>query len=359
MYQLNVGRVVLEDDEIAPSYENEGRIKDVERVLQAYGTPLSNDCNGRECSSEPPALVHPDLSHISERNNRGNNSLTTIGRGNLTHGIENAQDSANSICGWVNNHSFSKPPYFLTAVFYVRIYENDKSELTTADIIYWLEYLRYAGVEHVYMYDNWRLPGEQQRELLDALIGEGFLTYTDWTKEREPYVTYTRAYQHCIDNYGSDSTWQVAIDIDEYPFSPSDAGPGFLHRFLKKFSREYPSVSEITMLNYLHLGMKDHTKKYLFAKLWRHMHGPSNEPIYKPSEVNKVQLHHNVLRQGLSRDAPREHMRLNHYWGARLQNWGPDTDEILEKTEEDRGMEPIVAAFRKCDEYIRPYLPIG
>ena len=47
---------------------------------------------------------------------------------------------------------------------------------------------------------------------------------------------------------------------------------------------------------------------------------------------------------------------MNHYWGARLQNWGEDTPKILHQTEEDMGMEPIVQAFRACEKYIRPYL---
>ena len=47
---------------------------------------------------------------------------------------------------------------------------------------------------------------------------------------------------------------------------------------------------------------------------------------------------------------------MNHYWGARLQNWGEDTAEILAMTEEDMGMEPIVRAFKECEKYIRPYL---
>jgi hypothetical protein len=70
-------------------------------------------------------------------------------------------------------------------------------------------------------------------------------------------------------------------------------------------------------------------------------------------DIRKTQVHHNVRRRGLSRTAPSGGLRINHYWGARLQNWGPDTQEILAETEEDRGMEPTVTAFKTCDKYIR------
>jgi hypothetical protein len=116
--------------------------------------------------------------------------------------------------------------YFLTVVFIVRIYEKDLSEMTMK------QWLLYAGVEHVYLYDLWYLPGESQREPLDAFIREGYLTYL----ELKPYVHHKSqvpSYQHCIDTFGKDSTWQAAIDIDEYPFSPEDTEPGFMYRYVK------------------------------------------------------------------------------------------------------------------------------
>ena len=269
-------------------------------------------------------------------------------------------ENHSSDCNWVN-FDMSGPPYFLTAVFIVRIYEKDLSELTTAEIKQWLVYLRYAGVEHVYLYDLWYLPGESQREALDVFIREGFLTYTDWHKYN-PFVYETSqlpAYQHCIDHFGKDSEWQAAIDIDEYPFSSDDTDPGFMHHFVKKYSKEHSDVSEITMQNYLYLGEKNKSRELLIEQLWRHTHGPSNnlvKPIYKPTAIKRAQVHHNNRRSGLTRNAPDNGLRFNHYWGARLQNWGPDTEEILKMTEEDLGMKPIVAAFKTCEKYIRPYL---
>lgn len=263
-------------------------------------------------------------------------------------------------CKWVN-FTVQGPPYFLTVVFIVRIYDEDRSKVTTLDLKHWLIYLRYAGVEHVYLYDLWYLPGESQREHLDLFIREGFLTYED-RHHLNPYVrkkSQLPSYQHCIDEYGKDSVWQAAIDVDEYPFSSEDTEPGFMSRVVTKFSMNNRAVSEITMNNFLYLGEKNESAEYLIEKLWRHTHGPSNrlvKPIYKPAEVRKAQVHHNVRKRGVSRTASSNSLRINHYWGARLQNWGPDTDESLAMTEEDRGMEPILKTFKTCEKYFREYL---
>ena len=263
-------------------------------------------------------------------------------------------------CEWVTL-KVKGPPYFLTTVFIVRIYEKDLSELTSQDVKHWLLYLRYAGVEHVYLYDLWYLPGESQREEMDIFVREGFLTYFD-RHELNPFDierSQHGPYQHCINHFGKNSQWQMAIDIDEYPFAQGDTEPGFLSRYINKYSKENPSVSEITMSNFVYLGEKDKSRELLFDKLWRRTHVPENnlvKPIYKPAAVLKAIVHHNNLRKGDSRTAPSRELRMNHYWGARLQNWGPDTEEILAKTEEDRGMEPIVASFKTCKRYIQFYL---
>ena len=258
---------------------------------------------------------------------------------------------------WVSRAA--KPPYFLTAVLLVRIYEKDKAKLTTRELRQWLQYLRYAGVEHVYVYDAWVDKSESQLILLDVFVREGFITYIDW-HTHNPYSivgTQVAAYQHCIDNYSKESHWQVAIDIDEYPFSLDDTDPGFLYRYVKHFSDYHPQVSEITMQNYLFLG-KPLDRELLIDRLFRRTHRQANnlvKPIYKPRCV-RAQVHHNRLLRGRrSMNAPSSELRMNHYWGARLQNWGEDTPEILEKTEPDYSMRPIIASFKGCEISMKPY----
>ena len=267
-------------------------------------------------------------------------------------------DSKDQTClKWVKRAP--KPPYFLTAVLLMRIYEKDKAQLTTKELKMWLQYLRYAGVEHVYVYDAWVYKNESQLDKLKLFIYDGYITYIDW-HTHNPYTisgTQVAAYQDCINKFSGETQWQAAIDIDEYPFSTKDTNPGFLYRYIKHYSEFHPEVSELTMQNYLFLG-KPLDKELVIERLLRRTHNPANplvKPIYIPKNVN-AQVHHNGIKSGRSRNAPDDELRLNHYWGARLQNWGEDTPEILKKTRPDNGMLPIIDAFKECERHVRPYL---
>ena len=263
-------------------------------------------------------------------------------------------------CRWVNRTQV-KPRYFLTAVVLLRIYKDSaaRANLTTRELKQWLQYMKYIGVEHVYLYDAFYNEDEAQAKYLNVYLRENYVTYIDWHMHN-PYTisgTQVTAYQHCIDNFGSESTWQTAIDIDEYPFSPVDKEPYFLARFVNKLSANNPKLSEISMENFLFLG-KPLLRELLVERLWRRDKQRSNKlvkPIYKPANV-RASIHHNHILRGSSVHADEKELRMNHYWGARLQNWGEDTPEILTRTVEDRSMENVVRAFRECELFIRPYL---
>ena len=261
-------------------------------------------------------------------------------------------------CLWANR-TIPKSHYFLTAVILLRIYKDDKANLTTRELKQWLEYMRYIGVEHVYLYDAFVTEDEAQMNEVKLFLQDNYVTYVDW-HVHNPYTisgTQVSAYQHCIDHFGQENTWQAAIDIDEYPFSPVDTRPGFLSRFIKRFSEKNPAASEICMQNFLFLG-KPLPLELLMERIWRRTPKPSNplvKPIYKPANV-RAQVHHNNIMKGHSTNAPTNELRMNHYWGARLQNWGEDTPEIITMTVEDRSMEDVVKAFKQCESYVRPYL---
>ncbi|KAL9981930.1 hypothetical protein ACROYT_G010696 [Oculina patagonica] len=252
--------------------------------------------------------------------------------------------------------------YFLSAVLLVRIYSSDLAKLSTREMMQWLYYLKYAGFEHVYVYDAYVFRNESQKSSLDFLIKEDFVTYVDWSHKAYPYsVTRTQesAYQHCFKKWGHHSKWQASIDIDEYPFCPQDTKPNFMQRFIANFSKQRPDVSQITMQNFLFLGkpLSDKQHPLLVDRLKRRTPRPSNalvKPIYKPSHVAHSGVHHHHLRNGISVNADKNTIRLNHYWGARLQNWGEDTPEILAKTMEDHSMQEIIENLQSCDRVCLP-----
>ena len=259
---------------------------------------------------------------------------------------------------WV--HLAPKPPYFLTAVLLTRIYEKDKAKLTSAELKMWLQYLRYAGVEHVYIYDAFVYQSESQLPHLKEFLKDGYVTYVDWHKYN-PYTisgTQVKAYQNCINVYQKESQWQAAIDIDEYPFSPRDQSPGFLSRYMKQYEKTYPDVSELSMQNFLFLG-KPLNKELMIERVMRRTPQRSNvlsKPIYRTANIHSASVHHNSIQRGRSANAPQRELRLNHYWGARLQNWGNDTEETLKITIPDDSMKPIIRAFKQCDMRVRRYL---
>ena len=244
----------------------------------------------------------------------------------------------------------------------MRIYSSDLAKLSTRELIQWLYYLSYAGFEHVYVYDAYVFKNESQKYALDFFIKQGFVTYIDWSHNAFPYtVTKTQesAYQDCLNKCGNLSTWQASIDIDEYPFCPQDTKPNFMQRFITNFSEQRPDVSQITMQNFLFLGkpLDDIQHPLLIDRLKRRTHGPANalvKPIYKTEDVSITHVHHHDLKKGISMDADFNRIKLNHYWGARLQNWGEDTAEILVKTRKDITMEDIVKNLAQCIEVCLP-----
>ena len=263
---------------------------------------------------------------------------------------------------WCQRKTNSNDLYFLSAVLLVRIYSSDLAKLSTRELIQWLYYLSYAGFEHVYVYDAYVFKNESQKDALDFFIKQGFVTYVDWSHNAFPYtVTKTQesAYQDCLNKWGNLSSWQASIDIDEYPFCPQDTKPNFMQRFITNFSEQRPDVSQITMQNFLFLGkpLDDRQHPLLIDRLKRRTHGPANalvKPIYKTEDVSITHVHHHDLKKGKSEDADFYRVRLNHYWGARLQNWGEDTAEILVKTREDITMEGIVKNLAQCIEVCLP-----
>lgn len=338
---------------------------------------IKRNSNASEDSPHPTDKKTANSSYLTTRvstpsNTNINNSDSNPERnanGSKTESQQSKADKFSFWCSGRNSSTHESLPgsastnitdvYFLTVVLLVRIYSYDKARLTSREMLQWLQYLAYAGVEHVYVYDAYLYKNESQEEVLRCFIQTGFVTYVDWSHKAKPKYsisgTQVSAYQHCLDKYGKQSEWQTAIDIDEYPFAPNDTSPGFMTRYLKLISfKKGPRTSEISMLNYLYLGkpLSEVEHPLLIDRLWRRTIDKANslvKPIYRPVGVESANVHHNSLRRGHSTYVPDKNVfRMNHYWGARLQNWGDDTPGILNITTEDRGMERAVAGITLC-----------
>ena len=238
----------------------------------------------------------------------------------------------------------------IAAVVLARIYRGDKPELTTLELEQWIRYIQYAGADIVYLYDMNENKNESLASWVSGLFDPGEVVYHDWQKYT-PFTiegTQQTAYQHAIDQYSKDCEWHLAVDMDEYPFVLDDLDPGFLKRLITRINKELPDCTEISFPNFIFSGMPKE-KLWLFERMQRRFPSRANhldKPLYIASRV-RAQLHHNFLKSGKSIDVPSEIARINHYWGARAQDWKPDTPETLSKTIPDNSILPILQKLQK------------
>jgi hypothetical protein len=201
----------------------------------------------------------------------------------------------------------------------------------------------YSGVDHFYVYDTYQKPAEKLDHRWWKQFGD-IITYVDWSEHQalgktggfSPSATQNAAYQHMLDHNGDQVHWVTMHDMDEYPFSLIDTDPMFLRRAVEKMETRFPNAVELGMQNVLFLGQPKTSveKTRIIDQLKRRDRNPvSNslsKPIVKPPGVSRARVHHNVLCEGgISSDFPLEELRMNHYWGSRLQNWTADTPESL------------------------------
>ena len=224
-----------------------------------------------------------------------------------------------------------KTKFFLTSALQVRIYKADKAKWTIKELKQWLHYMFWAGIEHVYVCDHYRFTSESLLYSLKQYIDANLVTYIAWNHIRIPMTAQVSCYQYIIDEFGADAVWQIAVDMDEYPFMPNDTNENFLSRYLKSLSF---SVTEVSMHNFLMLGHGNRSRTMAIERITRMTPEPANEldkPMYRPNRVI-ASIHHNQIKHGKRLEADGEQIRLLHYWGSRINHFGPDTPEILVKT---------------------------
>ena len=222
--------------------------------------------------------------------------------------------------------------FFLTEVLQVRIYENDKAKWSIRELKQWIHFILLAGVEHIFLCDHYMYDSERLDVPLKRYIDLGLITYFPWSAIRNAMQAQVRCYNHIIDNYKVNSRWHIAIDMDEYPFALQDFREGFLVRYIGNLTSQYGNrITEISLSNYLMLGEGDRSRDIVIDRINRMTPKPANglvKPIYRPERV-RANIHHNVLLSGTHLNADTDVMRMMHYWGARTQDWGPDTPETI------------------------------
>ena len=136
---------------------------------------------------------------------------------------------------------------FICITLQVRIYSEDEAHWTLRELKQWLHYMLLAGVEHFYICDHFANDSERLDGSLRRYIDAGLVTYIEWDQRSaagsgSPLTAQTRCYQRLVRRYRRQHRWQIAVDIDEYPFSPSDTRVNFLARYLDQVPDD---VSEV------------------------------------------------------------------------------------------------------------------
>lgn len=100
----------------------------------------------------------------------------------------------------------------------------------------WLDFHRYLGVDHVYLYDNELKEDTTLPETVKQYIDEGFVTWIPWHHSISLWKTYLEvqiAHENdCMWRHKYDVEWMIKIDVDEYvqPMNPNKTQiPDYLH----------------------------------------------------------------------------------------------------------------------------------
>ena len=212
-------------------------------------------------------------------------NLSWMGDEKVTHFFKSFSIPANgrrAYCLESNAERFTGVRKFgLVAQVFVRIYDDDLSGFVRRDLLHWLTYMRYAGVEHVYLYDAWHHREEKLEDILHHAIGSRFVTYLNWHNHAVRYLNEKRrrekeeggdihmlhtqmvqipSKEHCWSIFGHQFEWIMLLDIDEYPLVVGDEEEGFLQRFLKKNRPREKGFSAFLLSNYIMYGPRNRTK---------------------------------------------------------------------------------------------------
>ncbi|KAK3611077.1 hypothetical protein CHS0354_030034 [Potamilus streckersoni] len=184
-------------------------------------------------------------------------------------------------------------------------------------------------------------------------VTKGLVTIIPWTfrnprKGQEDYVQRIHDNQMGCYNYflmgnGSDTVWQMSIDMDEYPFCMKDQSRGFLQRYLREFNSR-PSrknVTAIAMQNFLMFGDGDRIHDMVIDRINRMMEPNKTDghlkPVYKTNCTVMVGIHNvkaDACPDAIKVKSNPTELRMLHYWGSREKLTGLLIEEIRRKTVE-------------------------
>eukprot|EP00270_Netrium_digitus_P011451 TRINITY_DN3647_c0_g1_i1.p1 TRINITY_DN3647_c0_g1~~TRINITY_DN3647_c0_g1_i1.p1 ORF type:complete len:471 (+),score=87.11 TRINITY_DN3647_c0_g1_i1:215-1627(+) len=251
--------------------------------------------------------------------------------------------------------------FYLSVLVYNRMDENGNKGIgiTHYELRQWLEYLRYAGVAHVYWYDAARPAEESQERALKPYVYKGFLTYNNFHSlfpgnlDKGSHFERDKSYVHGLATYGGTTEWMAVLDDVDYPFMIFDTNPGFLQRHLRVYEADYPDVSQMLMQTILFRGDPEADRPALLIERYERrdqdtlgvglMKELQMRAIIRPPQVQRVyrgKAQHFEMLTGKTVAMAARTLRNNRYIG----NFGGG---IMRTLTRDPTMEPIIQELRK------------
>ena len=156
------------------------------------------------------------------------------------------------------------PFYILKYFFHGKISDNDSNRSGLAIVLiakneapYILEWINFhvkQGVSHFLIYDNEST--DNLLEVLQPFIASGLVTYNKIPGK----IRQTDAYNHAVYNYKKKFKYFAIIDADEFLFTPDNAEPGALYKFVDDFMNKHKNAGGIGA-NWLVFGSSGHETK--------------------------------------------------------------------------------------------------
>jgi hypothetical protein len=241
----------------------------------------------------------------------------------LVYGVAREPKSDKVYYRDTSSRSFdTMPEIYACAMF--RIWPGDEFSMSYLDLLDWLGYVRWSGVKHIFLYDNCHVDSECQTNA-SALP---YVTYIKWQSAHYASAQ-TSAIEHCLSNVRltAPDAWALLCDIDEYPFSLKDKVANHLQRRILGFPNE---TSQILMRSMFFGGRGTERPKNRHVSLlehYTHRHARPEGERHRTKQIFKAALagreqgnivHEMAMESGTTVVADPEDLRLNHYWGYRL-----------------------------------------
>ncbi|XP_022101354.1 uncharacterized protein LOC110984988 [Acanthaster planci] len=186
----------------------------------------------------------------------------------------------------------------------------------------WLDFHRFVGVEHVFIYDNENEGDTKLPTTVKDYVDKGFVTIVPWAHSVSRYKTYLEvqiAHENdCIWRHKYDVDWMIKIDVDEY-IQPMDAQRPRITDYLQ--DELLKSLGALRVQNWF-FGHPRHItprgNSTITRNLWRsekptHQNTGHDKNILRPINVHYFKIHNVKLGGDIMSADPYKELRMVHF----------------------------------------------